>query len=47
MPIIYEKSHDNGPSGIRRAGLLPVLLTVALIGVLWVSAFFLFDITSP
>jgi hypothetical protein len=44
MPSEYEKSHDNS---IERAGLLPVLLTIALIGVLWVSAFFLFDITSP
>jgi hypothetical protein len=39
-----SESHDNS---IERAGLLPVLLIIALIAVLWVSAFFLFDITSP
>jgi hypothetical protein len=34
-------------SGVRHAGFFPVLLIIAIIGVLWLSSFFLFDVTSP
>ncbi len=44
MPSDYDKSHGDG---VRNAGLLPALLIIVIIGVLWVSAFFVFDVTSP
>jgi hypothetical protein len=40
MPSDYDKSNGEG---VSRPGLLPVLLIIAIIGVLWLSAYFSFD----